>query len=671
MSTEPQVDPRLVEETRQQIRGLVDEIASLSKAGYEPQEYYREFLNRVVQALAAQGGVIWTTADGRNLELAYQIDLQSTGLIGDQAAQVRHGRVLHQVVTSGEGLLVAPHSGAGSDEEAGNPTDFLLVLAPLKVDKETRGVVEIFQRPGARLSTQRGYLHFLLKMCELVGDYLKTRQLRQFSDRQVLWTQLETFARMVHSSLNPTETAFTIANEGRRLIECDRVSVAIRKGRKCYVEAISGQDTFDKRSNTVTLLNRLSTAVVRTSEPMWYTGDTRDLPPQVEEAVQAYVDDSHSKTVAVLPLHKPSADDEPREQSEPIGALIVEQIENARPREGMQQRVDVVAQHSATALANALEHHNLFLMPLWRQLGRMQWVVQARTLPKTVAILTLAVALIGALFVIPADFELEGKGTLLPAKRRDVFAAQDGTVMDLKVKHGSMVKEGDLLARLRNTELDVQIADVLGKREESKSKIINFNSMLLNNKLEEDEKRQITGNVLAEEQKLASLQKQYEILIKEQKELEVHSPIAGQVITWDVEKLLKGRHVNRGQVMMEVADPSGAWELEVLMPEDRMGHIARARHELGDPLKVTYIMATDPDTEHTGAVTEIHSAAEVRGEEGNTVLLRVAINKEELGGELRSRAGLTARVYCGKRAIGYVWFHDLIDWVYAKIFFRL
>ena len=43
-----------------------------------------------------------------------------------------------------------------------------------------------------------------------------------------LWVQLEGFARAIHSSLNPTEVAFQVANEGRRLIQCDRVSVAAR-----------------------------------------------------------------------------------------------------------------------------------------------------------------------------------------------------------------------------------------------------------------------------------------------------------------------------------------------------------------------------------------------------------------------------------------------------------
>ena len=56
------------------------------------------------------------------------------------------------------------------------------------------------------------------------------------------------------------ETAYIVANEGRRLIGCDRVSVAIKKGRKCKVQAISGQDTIENRSNIVAALNKLGHA---------------------------------------------------------------------------------------------------------------------------------------------------------------------------------------------------------------------------------------------------------------------------------------------------------------------------------------------------------------------------------------------------------------------------
>ncbi len=274
MSTEQQtVDPELVEQTKQQIRHLVREIAQLSKSDISPAQYYESLLNRVVSALAAAGGVIWTVEQGR-LDLQYQINLRQTGLADSPQDQQRHGRLLQQVLQSGEGMLVAPHSGTGDDGEAANSTPFLLLLGPLKSDQEVQGIVEVFQRPDTAISVQQGYLRFLMQMCDLAGDYLKTRSLRHFTDRQTLWAQLEQFTRLVHRSLDPRSTAYTIANEGRRLIECDRVSVGICRANKCRIEAVSGQDTFDKRSNVVSLLARLATAVTATGEAIWYTGDT-------------------------------------------------------------------------------------------------------------------------------------------------------------------------------------------------------------------------------------------------------------------------------------------------------------------------------------------------------------------------------------------------------------
>ena len=306
MSTEQSLNPELIEQTKQQIRSLVNEITQLSRSDIAPQEFYSEFLTRVVSALAAVGGVVWTIEDEGRLSLQYQINLQKTGLRENEEGQLEHGRLLSRVLTSGEPILVPPHSGTGEgDEQGSNQTDYLLVLGPLKTDLETVGLVEIIQRPEAGLSTQKGYLRFLMQMCDLAADFVKSRQLRHFSDRQVLWTQLEDFTRRVHASLDPYLTAYTVANEGRRLIECDRVSVAIRKGNKCRIEAVSGQDLFDKRSNTVRLLGALATKVVETGDPVWYTGDTSDMAPQVEDAVEEYVDESHSKTVAVLPLNRP------------------------------------------------------------------------------------------------------------------------------------------------------------------------------------------------------------------------------------------------------------------------------------------------------------------------------------------------------------------------------
>ena len=505
--------------------------------------------------------------------------------------QIRHGRLLQKVMAGGEGVLVPPHSGAGDDSEAGNPTDFLLVFGPLKTELEMVGVIEVFQRPDAGPTTQKGYLRFLKQMCDLAGDFFKSRQLRHFGDRQILWTQLEEFTRGIHVNLDPRDTAYTIANEGRRLIECDRVSVAIRRGKKCRIEAVSGQDLFDKRSNTVRLLGKLSSAVVASGETVWYTGDTSNMAPQVEDAVQEYVDESHSKMVAVIPLSRPQPEleeeDDPdkREAPDPpFAALIVEQIEDSRVPQRTVQRVEVVAQHSCTALANALEHNSLFLMPLWRKIGQMRWIVKARTLPKTIMVMAAVLLVFGFLGFFPWPFKAHCDGTLEPVLRRDVFAKIDGDVAGVHVRHAQKVNKGDLLVLLESVDLNMEIESITGDLAEVNEQITSNNTLLATppGSTEQDRarRRQLEGGYLELLEKRKSLLLQLELCAKKKKQLEIVAPIDGQVVTWDPEDLLMGRPVQRGQSLMRVNDPEGPWQIELWMPEKRMGHVKRQQAKI-------------------------------------------------------------------------------------------
>lgn len=690
-----QPDDSLIEQTKRQIQALVAEIAHLSKQNMAPGEFYGEFVNRLMAALAAVGAAVWTLNDDRQLALQYQVNLQQTGLAEDEEKQKRHGMLLYKALatpalTTGDGMLVPPHAGFGDKDDAGNPTDYLLVIGPLRTDLEMVGLVEIFQRPESMPQVQEGYLRFLLEMCGMAADFLKSHQLRHFSDRQVLWARLEDFTRGVHASLEPIQTSYTIANEGRRLIECDRVSVALRKGNHCKIEAISGQDVFDKRSNTVRLLGRLASAVVATGDPVWYAGDTRDMAPQVEEAVQEYVDEAHSKMIAILPLGRQKADQEAdaaeRERDEPpIGALIIEQIEDNRVAPALAQRVDVVCRHSSTALANAMEHQNLFLMPLWRMIGHSRFLVKARTLPKTITISAAVLAAIIILIVWPADFDLHGKGTLEPVDRREVFASVDGVVYEIKddngrkIEHGTWVKQGQLLARLRSKDLELQQTDIEGQKRAAREKYFSIKGLLSGRQLLPEEQDRLRGDLAEAQKKLETLEDESKLFEKKMKELEIRSPIDGQVVTWDLENRLMARPVQKGQMLLRVANPNGPWQLELHMAEDRMGHITQAEklaRDRGEPLPVTYILATDPGTKLHGTVKEIQRIAEVRGEEGNTVLIKVAIDRNDIDhngkdpSNLRPGASVSAKVRCGRRSLGYVWFHDVLAFIQSRILFR-
>jgi multidrug efflux pump subunit AcrA (membrane-fusion protein) len=684
------VDPDEVQRAKREIQGIVQQIADLAQSDTTSDRFYDEYLNKVVAALAAVGGAVWTTSDAGVVSLTYQINLRATGLIENPIGQAQHGRLLQTVLAGSEGALVQPHSGfaGGTDTDdehaAANPTDFLLVLAPLHNDQGPQGVVEVFQRPGSSPRVQRGYLQFLLQTCELAGLYLRNSRLRYLSQKQSLWEQLETFTRTAHEKLDVRQTAYTVANEGRRLIGCDRVTVAVQHGSRVILESISGQDTFDKRSNVATLLTKLARAVTRTGEDVWYSGDTTDMAPQVEKALEAYVDESHTKSMAILPLVPPLEAEEaptPGEKARPqrvLGALIVEQMVDSQEPEGFRQRIDVVRTHSATALANAMEHEGLFLMPVWKALGKATWLVRGRTLPKTVAITAAVAGLIAAAILVPADFTLEGDGSLRPEVLRNVFAGVDGDVVEVLVTDDQVVAEGDVVVRLESSEISQEIQSLSGQKAAALAEIDAINSDLLESRrnrrltpAEEQQKQARIGQLQAD---LASIAAQTVLQEEKKKKLDVRAPIAGSVITWKVRDALTGRPVGKEQVLMEIADLKSPWLLEVLMPESRMGHIAEAAAASSEPLKVEFILASHPKQEFTGYVTEIGSTAEVRGDQGNTVKIRVAFDdqqrlRELFAGNPKLGAEAIAKVHCGKASIGYVYLHDLIDFI-RKILFR-
>jgi hypothetical protein len=417
-------------------------------------------------------------------------------------------------------------------------------------------------------------------------------------------------------------------------------------------------------------LTHLANAVTATGETVWYTGDTSMMVPQVEEAVQEYVDEVHSKAVAVVPLKEPHDKTDPMAQPRVIGALIIEQIEDSRPREGLPQRIEVVSEHSALALTNVLEHNELFLMPVWRAIGKSRWLVEARQLPWTITAGVGLVALTAFLCLFPAHFEVTGKGTLQPSIRRQVFADVDGDVREVLVDHGVKVTKGQPLVKLRSIELESQIEEASGKLQEATKEYLAVSQQRSGAALKQADLFELQGKEATLEAQIKSLQRQLELLKIKQSKLVVTSPIDGEVMTWHLHDTLIHRPVKIGDMLVTVVAPQGEWELEVKVPEEQMGFLADAQQQFGPNLPVEYITETNPGAKHQGKVEEVHRNAQVRGEEGNTVLVEVAINKDDVP-DRRPGAGVKAHIDCGMSPIGYVWFHQLVSFVQKRIIFPL
>jgi hypothetical protein len=691
----------LIEHARRQINRLAEEIAHLSEMDLQPQQYYGEFLQRVLTAIAAPAGAVWLRTPQGNLQLQYQINMQHVGLNRSESTREAHNKLLEEAFKKAQPGLIPPQSGLGPGEggaaSAGNPTDFVILLAPILVDKQLEGIVEVWQDPNRGPDAQRGFLQFLIRMAGLASAFTRNYQLRQMVGQQAVWTQLEAFARQVHGSLNPTEVAYLVANEGRRLVECDRVSVAVRHAKRVKIEAISGADVVEKRSNLVQLMRALIDAVLAWDEKLVYTGTKDDtLPPKVLKALDAYLAESNSKLLVCLPLR----DEREEESKRPArSAVLMEAFEPQTAPEQAVARLEVVGRHSTAALYNAAEHKRIPMRFLWAPLARLQEGLGGKARAIWTLVLVLLVLLVGAMVFVPYPLRMEANGQLLPIARNYLFSPLEAKVVDFKegLKPDSIVHKDQELVLLYSDTLAKDVTEHQTGVTAADAKATLLKRALLDSK-DKTEKANLEAQLqdaLAARSKestlLEDLRKLYNADLSRPGFFWLKSPLSGRLLTGDF-KDLKGSMVKPSQQILRVGRVDtrakkaniNEWEIELKIPQKNIGQILGAfnKRGLGDELDVDVLLSTKPTQTFKGKLkrNKISPEAMPNKNENNesepVVLAWVRIHGEGIPPEYRLPPELLltgtevhTRVRCGNRAMGYSLFYGVWEFIYENIVF--
>ncbi len=366
-----------MDQERQRLGRLLDEIARLCEADVPPAGFFGELLKRLLDALSAPAGAVWIRTPQGMIQLQYHINIKQSGIDKSDQARQSHEALLNLAFAQQQPKPshLPPNSGLAPAENGqvapGNPSDSVLLLAPIVDNEQVRAVIEVWQNPNRPPNAIPGFLHYMGLVADLGARYLRNQRMSQLSGQQQLWAQLEIFARQVHGSLNPVEVAYLAANEGRRLIECDRVSVALRYGTKVAIESISGADVVEKRSNLVVLLRKLCDAVLHWGEKLVYKGTKDDsLPPRVLHALDDYLAESNSRLLVIHPLRDER--EGPNPLNPPRSAMVMECFEAPVDPEQLMARSEVVARHATGALYNAVEHRRIPLRWIWMPLAKVQ-----------------------------------------------------------------------------------------------------------------------------------------------------------------------------------------------------------------------------------------------------------------------------------------------------------
>lgn len=626
---------------------LFTDITQLAKSSVSVDDFFQRVLEKSVVALAAHGGAVWLADANSELRLTQQIRLDSLEEYGGPDVEY-HRRFLSQVFRSAVSQVLPPGNTQQQDL-APNPTRFLLIAVPLVVDRKTLGVLELVQRPADSPAGQRGNLRIASTIAEIAGDFLRRHELPLRRVSEETWHRFAQFVSGIHAQIRWKPAMCNVVNEAASMLNYDRVSLVVRKAWRFRVEAISGVDSFDRRSNVIRGMEELADGIATATQPLRFDSHTTPTEPYAHP-IRSYVAKASPVSLWVLPLRNSSS---VGKQSNAI--LIAEQFSAS---EDLPHDVRLRVWHQIqSAINNAIDFErsrfgiDLGLSKLHQSSRRLLWAATA---------LVLGISML----VMKADFNVRAEGELQPVSLRNVFAPANAEVVNLNVEHDQYVDAGDVLIRLEQPELDLELQRLKGEYDASLKRLMAVENARLRIELTSENSVGRSSQLTAEEEELklarSSAEQQMALLRKQREQLQVRSPIAGRIMTWDTKQLLESRPVQRGQKLLSVADFDGVWMIELQVPENRIGYVLSAQKD-EQPLKFTYSLATEPGSTYVAYIHHIGKRAEIH--DGSHLSTVKVTAKLDPGGapDLRAGAMVTAKLNCGKKAVGYVWLHDLIE----------
>ncbi len=719
MSGNPAVSDETQKYTRR-IEEAFEAVAKLSGSGLPPSEYYQQMLNRTLAAIDAPAGAVWLRTPQGFLQMACQLNLERVGLDERRGGRQCHNELLRQafqtqpprpILLEPNGRLVPASATDGSGIPAANLTPFFVLLAPiLTEDRRAVGLLEVFQESHYDPRVYPAFLNYTAQMAGYASQYNAYLNKRGNPDAERVFTQIETFARLIHSSLNPTEVAYHIANEGRKLIECDRLSVGVRHGRtRVTVEAVSGADVVEKASTHIRRMRELMQAVLQWGEPLIFKGTREEtLPPDVAAALDAYLAESHAKYLIAMPVR----DEREKDNRRPARSVLLLEIFN--PPENTEQyvqRLEVIGKHAAAALYNAAEMKRVPLRWLWKPLLLVQDGLGGKGRFYAAAAGAALVILITCLIAVPYPLRLDAKGQLLPEETLRIFPRTEGIVEEVRVRTGQAVDPGYELAHLRSAELSQRLQQIHDKRREAQGRLEAAEQALrqLTDPREraQYEAQRVTARLQrdAADRELRVLMEEYLCFPEQLGRFRAVAPRfdpalprrekpVWTVLNDDIEIYkLRGRTVRPNEELFRLGNLNGAWHVELKIPQRNMGHIRKAfaNKELHHVeaatgrkyLDVDLLLASMPDTRYLGRLYEQDLTAQAVPNHQElmdtepVVTAYVKLKAADIPPQLQAPreqfvTGLEVRtrIRCGNHALGYSLFHGVWEWFYEKILFR-
>ena len=621
---------------------LLDSIASdANQLGVSRDKFYSSLHRKLLASTESTASVVWVTNQNGQVRSAGS-SLDATGWAElSESSQKKVQQLVKNCLKEDSGAAQTHRLSLETvyldSRQTRNGLRFIYVLVRPKNDNELVeqvfadlvselvGQIEIFEN-AQTASAPNKTAHDLTHVAQLIQNLGKSGSLKELS--------------------------FHLVNDVAKITGADRVSYLDSAGR---MQAISGAAQISFRTATVRNLARLGKTVLAAKQGLDWREDEinfdgKHLPRTAKQLIQA----TESPLGYVVPCQS---------DKKFSGVLLLEYFSVVDQSIEQRELINEVVNFAAPVIRRNSEIYSIPAIGFFDKFFNRLFTHQIRLLAWCAALAGLAWLAIYALFLVPRPFEIYGEGILLPVNQQHVFAQVDGEVGELLVDENSPVEAKQELLVIESQDLEKELITVEGEIAEAQQQLRNLKLTEGESEGEDAvaEETQKAANIERLKIRLTSLNARLEFYEQQQAKQTVFSPIVGIVTTQNLQQRLVGRPINRGDMLMSIAQTEGPWQIELKIPDNRIEFVSEAmKRSDQSSIPVVFRLKSDSTKTYEGELTELDYRSDLRdGEDRSSVIATVSVDEQELDRSLRLGARVHGKVACGQRNNFYLLTYEL------------
>ncbi len=426
---------------------------------------------------------------------------------------------------------------------------------------------------------------------------------------------------LIHSLDQTTsipEASLVITNHLRRLCKSEQVAISFcdTKGNS-RLAAISDVEQIDLSCESNKLISHANQQTLLTGHELCYpAGDTANSPALL--ALEKYCKANSVESCINLPLVT--------SDNRTIGAVLIagctEQTSDTDYRQYVGQLIKMSSGH-LDVVVRANRGTRDVVRNSWKKL-RSANLFRA---------LLIGFVCLTALMFVPLPYRVTCECEVQPVMRRFVAAPHQGILEKTFVESGELIESDHVVAHLDGRQLRIELsglrAEFDGARKRRDSALAQGDVAL--SQIAKSEMERLRSNMEILEQNLANL--------------EIRSPIAGIVVSGDLEKV-EGAPVEMGQTLFEIA-PLNEMLAEIGIPESEIQYVQPG-------MQVAIKLNAFPFKTWQGVVEQIHPRTEIVDDESVFV---AHVKLSNVDNQLRPGMKGSAKITTESAPVGWNLFH--------------